>query len=171
MKRNIKLYNMVFPMYFLLHLEPLYWVCIVAANFLIDSAVLLLGTRLLYKRFRLDIWKTSVIPVVAVGFLADFLGFIYLVTTSMAVNPTYQQAGDSLIKQIENGIYFAVNHSYTDSVFGVLFMLSGIFVSALFIFSFNYVIVLRMSVAEKKNRLILSLFLAVLTAPYTFLIP
>ncbi|MBS5453140.1 MAG: hypothetical protein KHX38_06435 [Ruminococcus sp.] len=79
--------------------------------------------------------------------------------------------GNDIGKQILSGIYLATNHSCYDSVYGVLFIASGILFSSIFIFAFNYRVSFNNKGLSKKQKIIASLTMAIITAPYTFLLP
>lgn len=79
--------------------------------------------------------------------------------------------GNDIGKQILSGIYLATNHSCYDSIYGVLFIVSGILFSSIFIFAFNYRVSFNNKGLSKKQKIIASLTMAIVTAPYTFLLP
>lgn len=168
--KEIKLYNMILPPYMLFLFLPWWWIGSIFGNFIIDSVVLLILTFVIFRRFRFDIYKKSIIKVWIFGFASDLLGVLYLTAVSFFSNAEYYE-GNNVWKQILSGIYLATNHSHFDSIFGVLFIVSGIFLSAVSIFLFNYYISFRNCELSGKQKLIISLSIAVLTAPYTFLLP
>lgn len=104
------------------------------------------------------------------GFLGDLVGVAYLTLLALQDNVSYYD-GDSLREQILSGIHLATNQSHFDSVWGVVFIISGILVSAIAIFIFDYFISLCKTDFTKKQKLFSALSIAVFTAPYTFLIP
>ena len=80
MKKEIRLYNVVFPIWFLVLAWPAFapslplLLLLLPANFLVDSLVLLLAAR----RFQIPevgkLWKKSVWKIWLFGFLCDFAG-------------------------------------------------------------------------------------------------
>ena len=82
MKRNtdIRIYNMLFPMY-LLWLVPTIWIVVIPANFFIDSMVALLTLSAL-KLSRITIYKKTILKIWRYGFLADIIGSLFLLIIS-----------------------------------------------------------------------------------------
>ncbi|MDO4175388.1 MAG: hypothetical protein Q4D42_11555, partial [Eubacteriales bacterium] len=71
MKRNVRLYNILFPMWmFWLWPTPV-WLIILPANFVIDSLVLLAAMK--WKRIAdwKNAWRKSIVKVWLLGFLSD----------------------------------------------------------------------------------------------------
>lgn len=73
MKRETKLYNLIFPIWLLVFIP---WLVFPAAalNFGIDTLVLLLTLRHLGVTPKKTVWKKSIIRVVIFGFLGDIAG-------------------------------------------------------------------------------------------------
>lgn len=168
--KEIKLYNMILPPFMLFLFLPEWWIGSIVGNFIIDSVVMILLIFIMFKKFNFKVYKNAIIKVWSFGFVADLLGVFYLTIISISSNAEYYE-GNNIWKQILSGIYLASNHSHFDSIFGVLFIVSGILLSAILIFLFNYFISFRNSILSKKQKVIMSLSIAVLTAPYTFLLP
>lgn len=170
MKKDVKLYNMILPPFMLFFFVPTLWIVSALGNFIIDSIVLLIISIFIYKKFTWQLYKKSIIHVFLFGFLSDFLGVLYLMAISIGSGAEYYE-GNDIGKQILSGIYLATNHSCYDSVYGVLFIVSGILFSSIFIFAFNYRVSFNNKGLSKKQKIIASLTMAIVTAPYTFLLP
>lgn len=174
--KDIKLYNMILPPFMLFALVPLFWLISLVGNFIIDSAVLLIISLVIYKSFSGKLYKKAILKVWLLGFAADFVGVLYLIIVSVCSSiwnmfgGGYYE-GNDLGRQILSGIDSAMNHSHFDSVWGVLFIVSGILVSAATIFVFDYFISFRNVGFSKKQRLLSALSFAFFTAPYAFLLP
>ena len=126
MKKDVKLYNMILPPFMLFFFVPTLWIVSALGNFVIDSIVLLIIFNFLFTRNSLwQLYKKSIIPVFLFGFLSDFLGVLYLMAISIGSGAEYYE-GNDIGKQILSGIYLATNHSCYDSIYGVLFIVSGI---------------------------------------------
>lgn len=136
----------------------------------IIRVVLLIISIFIYKKFTWQLYKKSIIPVFLYGFLSDFLGVLYLMAISIGSGAEYYE-GNDIGKQILSGIYLATNHSCYDSIYGVLFIVSGILFSSICIFAFNYRVSFNNKGLSKKQKIIASLTMAIVTAPYTFLLP
>ena len=124
---------MILPPFMLFFFVPTLWIVSALGNFIIDSIVLLIISIFIYKKFTWQLYKKSIIPVFLFGFLSDFLGVLYLMAISIGSGAEYYE-GNDIGKQILSGIYLATNHSCYDSIYGVLFIVSGILFSSIFIF-------------------------------------
>ena len=73
MKRDEKLYNVLFPLWFLL-LVPISWLIVIPANFVIDLLALLLAMKLLRMPDIGKNLKSAVLKSWLAGFAADLVG-------------------------------------------------------------------------------------------------
>jgi hypothetical protein len=161
--KQVKLYNVIFPIWFLLFFPPVIFFTL-AGNFVIDSVVVLIcffifkvsKTSLELKAFYLK----NILKVWLYGFLADFIGALVLFTVSVS---------SDLIK-LPNGIISGINFDPYKHPLAVLIILIAMLISALFIFIFNYKSTFR-DIADKKLRFKLALTIAIVTMPWTFLLP
>lgn len=167
---DIKLYNMIFPIFMLFAFFPIMWLFSIVGNFIIDSIVLLIITLAIYKKINFKVYANTIVSVWLIGFFSDLMGAIYLTVMSVSLDANYYD-GNDLGKQILSGIYLATNHSPFDSVWGVVFISSGILLSAICIFMFNYFISFSKTNFTNKCKICASITLAIVTAPYTFLLP
>ena len=124
-----------------LMLFPVAWLVIIPCNFLIDSLVLILRVIILKINDRKEGYKKSIIKIVLFGFLADIIGAGLLLLVCY-------------LFELNDEIYIT---------------LPAMVISSILIFVFDYFISFKKF--DKKNRLKLSIIYAVVTAPYTFLIP
>lgn len=174
-KPHIKLYNAVFPPFMLIFLIPTLLIISLIGNFIIDSIVLAIISFYIYKKINLHFYGKKIFGVWSLGFLADTIGNGYLIAVSLLSGATYYE-GNNLWRQILSGIYIAVNHSVYDSFggfsfWGFLFLLSGVIISGVLIFIFDYLFIFNDLSITKKQRIVSSLIFAIITAPYTFLLP
>ena len=139
----MRLYNILFPIWFLLFI-PITWVVVLPANFVIDSLVILITMKMIGVKFKKRMYKESILKVWGFGFLADIIGAAFLFVTMWILE---------LAIPGEDYLYLAI----------------AVLISAVFIFIFNY----RVSFKgyDKRTRFRMALSLSILTAPYTFLIP
>ena len=142
-KRGTRLYNVLFPIWMLKLLPPI-WLIVLPGNFIIDSLVLILGARLLKITDKKRLYKRHILPVWGFGFLSDLIGSAYL--------------------------FFIMAVFQLDCVGDELYLtIPAIAISAAMIFVCNYFVTFRKTARAHRWRL--SLILAITTAPYTFLIP
>ena len=139
----MRIYNVLFPFWMLL-LFPVAWLIILPGNFIIDSLVLILSLKILKIEEKKQWYCQHIFKIFAFGMLADMLGAAYMFL---------------LIAVFEVG-------NMGDELY---LTLPALILSTILIFIFNYFITFRK--AEAKQKLQLSLIFAVVTAPYTFLIP
>lgn len=142
MKKQIKLYNVLFPVWMLM-LFPQMWLIVLPGNFLIDSLVLLLGMYALRLTEKKAFYKHNILKIFLFGLLADAVGSAFML---LAVYLELGRMGDEW--------YLTV---------------PAILISAACIFLLNYFVTFRKD--GQAIRLKLSLTFAIATAPYTFLIP
>lgn len=142
-KKDIKLYNVLFP-FWMLMLFPQLWLIILPGNFIIDSLVLLISLRILKICERKQWYKTYILKIFAFGMISDIIGSAYMLFMMLVFE--VGNMGDEL--------YLTV---------------PGLVIASVWIFVLNYCVTFKK--LDKKLRLKLALIFAVATAPYTFLIP
>ena len=141
-KNEVRLYNVLFPFWMLVLLPPL-WLIILPGNFLIDSLVLLVSLRAMKIDGRKAWYKRHILKVFLFGMLSDILGAVWLLLML-----ALEVCGNP------------------DSLW---LTIPAILLTAALIFVFGYFVTFRKE--ERQLRLKMSLVFAVVTAPYTFLIP
>ncbi len=142
MKKEIKLYNVLFP-FWMLMLFPVTWLVIIPGNFIIDSLVLVAAMFALKIEQKKQFYKSHILKIFGFGMLSDIIGSAYMFVFVLC---GAARMGDEW--------YITV---------------PALVISGTLIFVFNYFVSFRKS--EKRLRVPLSLTFAIATAPYTFLIP
>ena len=140
--KPVRLYNVLFPLWFLM-IFPVMWLIVLPGNFLIDSLVLIISLRVLKIGERKSWYKRHILPIFGFGLLADVIGAAFLFL--MMVLEVYN---------FDNEPWLTI---------------PAMLLSAGLIFVFNYFVTFRK--AEQPIRLRLALTFAIVTAPYTFLVP
>lgn len=143
MKKDVTLYNVLFPLWMLL-LFPVLWLIVLPGNFIIDSIVLMISMLIMKMPEKKDFYKKNILKIFGFGLLADAVGSVYMLI--MMIGFELGRMGDEW--------YLTVP---------ALLIASGL------IFVFNYFITFKSF--DKKKRFKLALVFAVATAPYTFLVP
>ncbi|MBR4295280.1 MAG: hypothetical protein IKT56_00380 [Clostridia bacterium] len=141
--KDIKFYNVLFPLWMLL-MFPQMWLIVLPGNFIIDSLVLLISMIALKFADKKACYKKYILKIYCIGLLSDFIGALYMFLM-VAV--------------------FEIGHMGDE----LYITLPALMISAILIFSLNYFITFRKN--NKNHRIILSLVFAIVTAPYTFLVP
>lgn len=164
MKKDIKLYNVIFPVWFLIFFPPVIFLTLIG-NFIIDSLV----TLLCYAVFKLSsvglrlktFYKSSVLKVWIFGFLADIIGAALLFIVSIF------GTGIGLPNEYMTGI----NFDPFGNLPALLILAAAMFISAAFILFFNYRFTFASQIEDKRLRLKVALTIAIITMPWTFLLP
>ena len=140
---DVKLYNLLFPFWMIL-LFPQIWLVVLPGNFIIDSIVLIISMILLKIADKKQWYKRHIIKIYLFGMISDIIGagYMLLLMTVFDVG----SMGDEL--------YLTA---------------PALVISSVLIFILNYFITFKKS--DKLLRLKLSIIFALVTAPYTFLIP
>lgn len=143
MEKNTKLYNVFFPVWFLLMI-PQTWIAVFPVNFLVDSLVLVLLMRKLQVEQKGLFYRKHIVPVFLLGLLADVIGSAVLFV--MAFLLELATMGDELY-----------------------LTLPAVALSGLCIYLLHYYVIFRKEDMTLRKKMALTF--AIATAPYTFLIP
>jgi hypothetical protein len=162
-KNGITLYNVIFPVWFLL-LFPLSWLIILPANLLIDSLVLILSLKT-FKQPIKAAWKRAILPVWAFGFLADITGAGLLLLTQVV------DSDSAVFRWLYENVFNYVAFNPFRSIWSVLVVLVAIAVSGILIYFLNYKVSFKKLEIENNQKKKLAVALAVFTAPWVMLIP
>ena len=141
--KQVRLYNVLFP-FWMLMLFPITWLVVLPGNFLVDSLVLLISLRVLKIADRKLWYKRHILKIFTFGMLSDLVGAAYMLLMLSKFDIGYM--GDELY-----------------------LTMPAILIAAALIFLSNYYITFRK--VEKPLRFKLALTFAIVTAPYTFLVP
>ncbi len=162
MKKEIKLYNVIFPIWLLMFL-PTIWIFVIPANFIVDFCVIYFTAKYLKLENPKDFTKKHILKAWIFGFLSDFVGTLFLF--SLLISDTLNS----------NPIISDIINKATDNPFGNIFafllVLFAVALSGLAIYLLNYFVTFRKTDIDKSLKIKLSLSLAIFTAPYLFLLP
>lgn len=167
---NKKLYNMNLPVFLLFGFMPILWMFLVIENFILDSIILIAILIVVYKKIKFKLYIKMIFKIWLWGIFSNIVGIVYLILTSFISNATYYE-GNNIIKLISSGIYLATNQSHFDSIWATLYIISGIFISSIFLFVLNYFFTFYNMNLTKRQKILSSLSFAVLTPPYFILLP
>ena len=153
MKKEVRLYNVLFPIWMFFLFPTFAWLVILPINFAIDSLVLILALK--FSKFHdiLDIWKKSIWKIWIIGFLSDFVGavIIYLIML--------------IIDSLNLGWNLVLFPGTT------LISIPGVIIAGILIYFLNRKFSFKKCYLNAKEIHRYSLALAVFTAPYAMLIP
>lgn len=159
MRKEIRLYNLIFPMWGIYAfgvLFPPFLLLLLLANFVVDSLVLLLLFRRLGLREKGRLYRNSIWKAWALGFLADFLASLCFILISEAVDFW------------DYGINVYLPYSSPPAF---LFTTTAILVAGGLIYLFHRKWIwgrLGLDAAQQKK---IALGMAILTAPYLMYLP
>ncbi|WP_312355602.1 hypothetical protein [Aminipila sp.] len=162
MKKEIKFYNVIFPVWMMMIL-PIVWIVVLPANFIVDSCVLLIALKFIIKQKDIKLlYKKTILKVWILGFVADIIGAV----TLLAAELFFSNRDSKLIKQLSSVYWNAF-----DNIYAFLYVACAVLISAVLIFVLNYKYSFSNITLEKEEKVRAALTLAILTAPYTFFIP
>ncbi len=169
MRKSVTLYNVIFPVWFLI-LIPTVWIIVLPANFLIDSLVLLLIFHVLKLSERKTLYKKTIFKVWGFGFLADIIGaivlfFVYYLDSILGVSES------PAARWFYDNVTGPLGYNPFKSVYALLLMLLVIAGAGALIYVFNYKVSFKHWPVEDMQRKKAALLMAIITAPYTMLIP
>ena len=143
MKKDVRLYNVLFPLWMIL-LFPVTWLIIIPGNFIIDSIVFIIAMWILRFENKKEFYKRNILKIFSIGIISDLIGSAYLLI--MTIGFEIGRMGDEWYMTVP-----------------------ALLIAAMFIYILNYYISFKG--CDKKLRIKLALTFAIVTAPYTFLIP
>lgn len=156
--KSIKLYNLIFPVYMLWLIPPLFFI-IALLNFIIDSIVVLVTEKFLKLENIFLKYKKVILKVWIFGFLADFIGASFLFGMS------------SLFDFLDIPIKYSIDYNPFGNIYAFLITLIGILIAGVLIFIFNKKISFKKLDITERQKFILSLVMSIITSPYLFLLP
>lgn len=142
-KKSVKLYNVLFP-FWMLMLFPQVWLIVFPGNFIIDSIVFLVSLAVLKIADKKQWYWHHIWKIFLFGMVSDLIGAAYMLFMTIVFE----------IGQMGDEWYLT---------------LPALCISGALIFVFNYFITFRKTQAPLRRKF--ALILAIVTAPYTFLIP
>ncbi len=152
-KSDIRLYNVLFPFWFLYLLPSQLWLLLLPANFLVDSLVIWFSAQEQGLEDFRKLWKQSILPVWIIGFLSDFIGAVITFVLYLILNG------------VPGMIHLGTFPGST------LISIPGVIVAGVLIYVLNKVFSFYKAGLDRKQLHTICLHLALWTAPYTMLIP
>ena len=166
MKRDEKLYNVLFPLWFLL-LVPISWLIVIPANFVIDLLALLLAMKLLRMPDIGKNLKSAVLKSWLAGFAADLIGGGAMFLSVLA--------GEFLPDPVRSWVYHNITEAVMinpfSSVGGFLWTAVCVALAGGIIYLLNLKFCLKKTSLDLAQKRKLALAMALVTAPYLFFVP
>lgn len=151
-KKEVRLYNVMFPIWFMYLLITPFWLILLPINFAVDSLVIYCSASEQNIDNRKDLWKKSIASVWGFGFLSDFLG----------------AAVTFIISLVLDAMPNVILPPFTGNT---LISIPGLILAGLLIYWLNLKFSFKNSGLEPQQIKKLCFHLALWTAPYTMLIP
>lgn len=164
--KDIKLYNMIFPIWLMLLCPPVIFITIVG-NFVIDSIVLIIC----FKIFKLKdagfnqkkFYKETIIYIWLFGFVGDIIGALILISSTWVLGFS--------IGLFSEEFSYAIAYNPFSQLNAFIFVLFTMIVSGICIFILNYKHSFKNHNLDNKIKYKISLTIAIITIPFTFLLP
>lgn len=175
--KEVKLYNLIFPLWLIVWFPGWWWLLIIPANFAVDYFVLrgcflkrqLENPKGLLQKYA---WKSWLL-----GFLADFIGTIALVV----VYATAGFLGAWLIDNTNGMLYelgYVISRWSGSSMLScwnnpVAFLLNCavVFLAGMLVYFFNFRMLRKNESVGEENAKYTAKWMAIFTAPYLMILP
>ena len=175
-KKEIKLYNVIFPIWMIVYLSSLLGskegfiilFIVLISNFIIDSLVYLISLKKLNIENKKEKYKKSILKIWLFGFLADIIGVIPMFIVNFITNIPMQT---DTRRWITDNFVNAVTYNPFQNILSLLWVILCVGISMFCIYKFNYKISMKNIEIEDEKKKKISLIMAIVTAPYLFLIP
>jgi len=165
-KKEIKLYNMLLPIW-LLWIFPITWLFIIPLTFLTDSAVLMIALKLLKQNEIKKKLKKVILKVWLIGFVADIPGLFMMIITQFV---PHSDTG-FLNWWYKNNMANVIAFNPFGNIFAFLYVLCAIGITFVLIYFLNLKISLNNIDMNVKVKRRVSLALSVFTTPWLFMFP
>ena len=155
---EVRLYNIILPIWMLV-IFPGTWIPVLAANFAIDSGLLLLFLKLRKHDNIKEKWKKSIVKVWLFGMIADIVGGGIIFAAGMISSELLDDRS-----------------GFSQAIFGNIWRNAGaaalcvfcMLLSSLLIYIFDSKISFKKAIDDERERKILALLFAIVTMPWLF---
>ena len=161
MKRPVRLYNILLPIW-LLFLLPTVWLVVLPGNLIIDCAVVFLTLLALKHTQKKAVLRHAWWRVWLLGFGADFLGVAFLLPTMFLLD---------FLPEPFRFLLEPVMYDPFKRWLAFLWTLFAVAVSGVCIYFFDRRALRSCPALNDRQRHVVALTLAIVTAPWTFFIP
>ena len=161
MKREHRLYNVIFPIWMLV-LFPQVWLIVIPGNLLVDCLVLLLTLLALKHRDKGGVVKQLWWKFWLLGFAADAIGVAWMLLGWLLAVP-FGSWWESSVGHIMHNA-FAHPAAF-------LWTLAGVAIAGVCIYFFDKWAMGRCALLTPREKHIIALAMAIVTAPWLFFIP
>lgn len=153
MKKKVKLYNILFPIWLFWLWPTVAWLLILPVNFIVDSLVVYFAAKWNRLEDKVKVWKQSILKVWVIGFISDFIGAALILILMILID--------------YSGFAWDTFHFPGTTLMSI----PGVALSGVLIYHLNKRFSFTKCDLNVEQIRKLSLALAIFTAPYAMLIP
>lgn len=161
-KKQTRLYNVILPIWLIMILPSPLWLAILPGNLLVDCAVLLVTLLALKHTRKGAVVKRLWWKLWLLGFAADAVGVIWMFLGLLGV----QFFGEPWENTVAH-----VSHNAFAHPLAFLWALAGVAIAGVCVYFFDKRAMRSCELLSGREKHIIALAMAVLTAPYLFFIP
>ena len=161
--RHIKLYNIIFPIWIMLFFPPVILLTL-AGNFILDSVIVVACYFLFNPHDELNwlaFYKKSILKVWVFGLMVDIIGAVILILC----------IGLQDLIGLSNEVIQGISYDPFSSLLAIILIIASMLISAFFIILFNYNYTFHNLIKDELTRWKVVAFIALITLPWTFLLP
>ncbi len=164
--KQTKLYNLLLPIWLLVLLPPV-WLIVIPGNLLIDCAVTLLTLAALKHTAKWTVLKQIWWKFWLLGFAADAIGVLWLF---LAFIPSVEWPNSGPVDWWADSVGHVVGNCF-DHWASFLWMLIAVALAGVCIYFFDKRALRKCEGLTDREKHVLALTMAIVTAPWTFFIP
>ena len=157
---NIKIYNLLFPIWMIIFLPTRLWLLVIPANYIIDMIVLYLSLK--DHPERRIVCRNNTIKVWLAGFASDLIGAAFLFGCMMLGGALGDSTIGNTLEAVSSNPFF---NAGTFLVTAIAIAISG---AAIFFIDKKILTSFGLDPAQAKKS---ARWMAIITAPYLYLIP
>lgn len=161
MKKEIRLYNVILPIWLLL-IFPQAWLIVVPGNLIVDCLVLLIALAALKHQGKKAVFKQVWWKLWLLGFAADAVGVAWMFLGWLL----YLPFGDVWENTVGH-----ISHNAFAHPAAFLWTLAGVVLAGVCIYFFDKKAMAKCGLLSHREKHIIALTMAVVTAPWLFFIP
>jgi hypothetical protein len=160
--RDIKLYNILLPLWLLIFFPSYLWFFLIPANYLLDRIVLKWGLGDMEDKGRFC--RRHTYKICLAGFLSDLAGVIVLLGVSVPL------ASIDEIETFLEAVSYGIMFNPFSNILSLIVVAVAVALSGLCIYKLDQVILKKAGVDPERTRKA-ALKLALFTAPYVYFFP
>ena len=161
MKKETRLYNVIFPIWLLL-LFPQVWLIVVPGNLIVDCAVLLIALAALRHQGKAAVLKRLWWKLWLLGFAADLAGIVWMLLGWIFALP-FGEVWENTVGH--------VTHNAFAHPAAFLWTLAGVALAGVCIYFFDKKAMKKCELLTGREKHVIALTMAIVTAPWLFFVP